>query len=66
MAKDTEYGWLIEAGSSPHYWDGRKPGSYTVDANEAIRFARFEDAEKVRNWIVEDGVHWKSVEHGFD
>ncbi len=61
----TEFGWLIEAGARPHYWDGQSPSSHTTDAYAAVRFARFEDAEKVRCWLVEGGEHWKSVEHGF-
>ena len=61
----TEYAWLIEAGSSPHYWDGRGIGTYTTDANDAVRFARFDDAERVRCWLIPSGKHWKSVEHGW-
>ena len=61
-----DYGWLIEAGDPPHYWDGRSADSYTSDAYQAIRFARFEDAEAVRCRLVTGGVHWKSVQHAFD
>lgn len=61
----TEFAWLIEAGDPPHYWDGRGPDTGTLNAFEAVRFARKEDAEKVRCWIVKGGEHWKSIEHGF-
>lgn len=63
--RGKEFAWLIEAGDPPHYWDGRTPSGYTNDPNEAIRFARFEDAEKVRLHLIAGGVHWKSVQHGF-
>ena len=62
---NTEYGWLIEAGDPPHYWDGYSPESYTADSNKAVRFARFQDAEAVRCRLLRAGVHWKSVQHGW-
>ena len=50
-----ETGWLIETGART-WWDGRQPGisaTFTSDASEAIRFARFEDAERARCWLLE-------------
>lgn len=58
---DTEHGWLIEHGdsepSAPRYWavgayfnevsDPRRSSSWTENHNEAIRFARQLDAERV-------------------
>lgn len=51
-AKD-EAVWLIEADQS--YWDGRYPDSrgFSKDVNDAVRFERREDAEKVRHWILQ-------------
>ena len=49
----TESGWLIEfTGGAPSWWDGRGPDTGMFDANEAVRFARREDAERVLYWIV--------------
>ena len=61
-------GWLIESASPQNvsqYWDGRANNSFTIDANEAVRFARFEDAERVRGWILLEAIreHCRSVEH---
>jgi hypothetical protein len=58
-------GWLIEAACPPIYWDGHSVDSWTDDANKAIRFARFEDAEAVRCWMVTGGKLAKSVQHGW-
>jgi hypothetical protein len=49
-----ETAWLIESGAG-EWWDGRTSGSeatFTRDANDAVRFARFEDAERVRCWVL--------------
>lgn len=48
-------GWLIETARN-EYWDGRQIGddaNFVHDANEGCRFARFEDAEVVRCWLLE-------------
>ena len=46
MTGMDEKGWLIETGAQT-WWDGRKTdvldACFTRDANEAIRFARFEE-----------------------
>lgn len=65
-----ETGWLIESASPqgvPQYWDGRRDNSFTIDANEAVRFARFEDAERVRAWMLLYSIrnHCRSVLHGW-
>jgi hypothetical protein len=58
--------WLIESGAQK-WWDGRQAGSkayFTADPNEALRFARFEDAECARCWLLEPIQHLlRSTEH---
>lgn len=48
-----QLGWLIETGDHK-YWDGRKAndGGFTDDPNDAVRFARFEDSERVIHWLM--------------
>jgi hypothetical protein len=50
-----ELGWLIETGDHK-YWDGRKANSdgFTHDPNDAVRFARFEDSERVIHWLMQE------------
>ena len=60
--------WLIESNSPqgvPQYWDGRKPNSFTIDPDDAVRFARFEDAERVRAYTLHEPLqnHCRSVRH---
>lgn len=45
--------WLIEADGS--YWDGHYTDSrgFTRKIDDAIRFARFEDAETVKHWLLQ-------------
>lgn len=63
-------GWLIETARN-EYWDGRQIGDDAVficDAHEACRFARFEDAEAVRCWLLEKTQRpqrLRSAEHVF-
>lgn len=50
-----ERGWLIETARN-EYWDGRQAGdeaTFERYAHEGCRFARFEDAEVVRCWLLE-------------
>lgn len=65
--KQTESGWLIEAGSSPpKWWDGHGVDrvSFTTDPNNAVRFARECDAEIVRCWLLEQFNDFtKSTDH---
>lgn len=48
-----ECGWLIETGDHK-YWDGRyaDQDGFTGDANEAVRFARRIDADRVIYWLL--------------
>ncbi len=63
----TALAWLIESGANPPtYWDGRNlgAGGFTPKHEEACRFARFQDAEMVRCWLIPEGLHFcKSVQH---
>lgn len=64
----SEQVWLIESASPlgvTQYWDGRRDNSFTIDPNEAVRFARFEDAERVRGWTLREPIrhHCRSVAH---
>lgn len=49
-----EVAWVIEANGS--YWDGRlaTEAGFTTDPDEAVRFARMEDAERVKYWLLKD------------
>lgn len=67
-ATQTEFGWLIESGSgsSPSYWDGRGIATFILDSNDAVRFSRRADAERVLGWIVRPiGVEVRIVQHGW-
>lgn len=60
--------WLIELGSLPPQWfTGRAAGGFTTDANDAIRFAREEDARRAMFYVVDPMVArgCKIVEHGW-
>lgn len=79
----TQYAWVIEHtpekldGRGPWYWSGHVPrekgnagwgDNWSIEHMEAIRFARREDAEKIRDMLVRpprEGEH-KVVEHGWD
>jgi hypothetical protein len=58
----NETGWLIES-SAVTYWNGKSADSMTPDYNDAVRFARFEDAERVRCWLHPGGKLLRSTEH---
>lgn len=66
MSDDTrETAWLIETGDHM-YWDGKKANSdgFTHDPNDAVRFARFEDSERIIHWLMEkDRVFLVSRQH---
>ncbi len=49
-----ETGWLIETGDHK-YWNGKRAdqNGFTHDPNDAVRFARFEDGERVIHWLME-------------
>jgi hypothetical protein len=45
--------WLIEHTSYPTWWTGRRGATlFSTDANEAVRFVRKEDAERVAGLII--------------
>lgn len=50
-----ELGWLIETGDH-RYWNGKhaNSGGFTHDPNDAVRFARFEDSERVIYWLMRE------------
>lgn len=52
---NEELGWLIETGNHC-YWSGRHANAdgFTHDPNDAVRFARFEDSERVIFWLMEN------------
>lgn len=59
-----EFGWLIEGDGN--YWDARGIKSFTTDVNEAVRFARFEDAERVKHWILQEWAFaLRTTQHRF-
>ena len=49
MSDDKTY-WLIEGAAV--YWTGRAPDSFDMDVNEAVRFLRCDDANRVLCYIV--------------
>lgn len=56
--------WLIEfPGSGPAWWDGRGSDTGVLDANDAVRFARQEDAQRVCAWIIAKGTAALVTEH---
>lgn len=48
-----QLGWLIETGDHK-YWSGRTANveGFTDNPNDAVRFARFEDSERVIHWLM--------------
>lgn len=65
LLDEGEHGWVIETASG-EYWNGREVGesprgAFVRDHNEALRFARQEDAEIVRSWLFGQpgrGIGW--------
>ena len=53
MARET--GWMIETGDHK-YWNGKRANAdgFTHDPNDAVRFARFEDGERVIHWLMRE------------
>ena len=51
-----ETGWLIERRRAGRvmWWNGLSLDTFTMDANEAIRFARRVDAMTVQAWLKLD------------
>ena len=58
----SETAWLIEYGNGS-YWDGRGEETGMRDVNDAVRFARREDAERVCHWIVKQRGGARVTEH---
>lgn len=67
-----ESGWVIEAADSsvsePKYWTGHadatRSSSWTSNHNQAIRFARKLDGERVAERLM-NGVFVRICEHGW-
>lgn len=62
-----ESGWLIETGDHK-YWNGKHADQdgFTHDPNDAVRFARFEDGERVIHWLMQKfHVFLVTREHGW-
>jgi hypothetical protein len=62
----SDTAWLVELGSDPPQWfEGRSEDNFVTDANEAMRFARREDAQRAIGWLVAPGVRrgCKATEH---
>lgn len=58
--------WVIECGAGPDYWTGHHPDSWSGKIEDAVRFARWDDAEIVRSWTVKPGGKYaKSTHHTF-
>jgi len=66
MSDKRETGWLIEnaGGLAPAYWDGRGWNTFHYNPNEAVRFARKEDADRVKVWICQNSA-LLSTEHAW-
>ena len=62
----NEFAWLIEGDGC--YWDGKHADGrgFTRDPNAALRFARREDAETIKHWLLQ--VHsfaLRTTQHGW-
>ncbi len=67
-AQPTELAWVIETGGNPLlYWNGHHVETgWTEKHQDALRFARFVDAETIRCWLVMKGATMaRSVQHGW-
>lgn len=42
--------WLIEGASV--YWGGRSPDYFVSNIDDAVRFSRYEDADRILGWII--------------
>lgn len=67
----TTFAWVIEqnpgGGANPSYWDGRGIASFTHEHEEAIRFARQQDAMTVMFYTLSDKgrAFCRVTEHGW-
>lgn len=65
VIEQRELGWLIETGDHK-YWNGKYANTdgFTHDANDAVRFARFEDSERIIYWLMQQySVFLRSSQH---
>ena len=71
MATEFEYAWVIEAADNdlpgPRYYNLNQdlPNFWTLDHNEAIRFARKVDAEQLWAYLGDEVQPVRFVEHGW-
>lgn len=66
VTRAGEYVWLIEANQT--YWAGTSldVSAFCDDPNQAVRFARFEDAERVKQWLLKPHAFaLRSTQHAF-
>lgn len=47
-----DFAWVIELPGMPTYWDGRGADTFSYKHEQAVRFARKEDAERVLAWVI--------------
>lgn len=62
----NEFAWLIEADGS--YWDGKYADSrgFTRKVDDALRFARRQDAEIVKHWLMQaHSFALRTTQHGW-
>jgi hypothetical protein len=62
----NEFAWLIEGDAN--YWDGKYADSrgFTRDINNALRFARQQDAEAVKHWLLQaHSFALRTAQHGW-
>jgi hypothetical protein len=61
-----QFAWLVEVGWSRRaYWCGVDLYTFTDDPNEAVRFSRQRDAEKVAQLLRNAGLTVNVCEHGW-
>lgn len=61
----AETGWLLErlVGNSPVWFDGTSQNHWTCDSIKAVRFARKQDAETIRDMLGMNTGLWVATEH---
>jgi hypothetical protein len=62
-----ESGWVLECGTPPKYICGRKDKIVTKNPDEALRFARKQDAQVIATWFqvqaAKLGLVWRTTQH---
>lgn len=59
--------YVIETANTT-YWDGRETkekARFTSSIHYAIKFYDFESCETVKNWVLDDPVKLRTVEHAY-